>query len=177
VRRHALEDGVHRLNEGSLLERDSVWNTDDPAVVHDEVQHADVLREPAAGGLEASRDAGLLVERTLRGGSLAAVVALIAGHMMVDDNALAEFEPGDSLAAGHDGTRHLVAEDTWRRMGAVVDLLEIRTADSAGCDLDQKLSRPNFGNWNRLDAHVVDSAVDYGAHSGWELAGNIELRA
>ena len=54
------------------------------AVVDDEVHDADVLGKAAAGGLEARGDAGLLVERALRRGALAAVVALAAGNVVED---------------------------------------------------------------------------------------------
>ena len=53
-----------------------------PPLEATQVHHADVLGKAAAGGLEARRDAGLLVERTLRGGAFAAVVALAAGNVV-----------------------------------------------------------------------------------------------
>ena len=99
----AFENGVDRLDEGGLLEGDAVGNADHAAIGDDEVHDADVLGKAAAGGLEARRDAGLLVERALRGGSLAAVVALVAGDVVMHDNALAEFELCDAGAAADDG--------------------------------------------------------------------------
>jgi hypothetical protein len=63
----ALEDGVDGFNEGRLLEGNAVGDAHDAAVRDDEVHHADVLGKAAAGGLEARGDAGLLIERALRG--------------------------------------------------------------------------------------------------------------
>ena len=95
---HALEHGVHRLDEGRLLKGHAVGNAHHAAVGDDEVHHANVLGKAAAGGLEAGRDAGLLVERALRGRLLAAVVALAAGDVMEAHHALADCEAGDALA-------------------------------------------------------------------------------
>ncbi len=62
------------------------------------VHDADVLGKPAAGGLKARRDADLLIELALRRSLLAAVVALAAGHVMEDHDALANLEARDALA-------------------------------------------------------------------------------
>ena len=82
---YALEHGVHRLDEGGLLEWNAVGNAHHAAARGDEVHHADVLGKAAAGGLKAGGDAGLLVERALRGRAFAAVVALAAGNVVVKD--------------------------------------------------------------------------------------------
>ena len=165
----AFEHGLQRLNEGSLLEWHAVGNRDHAAVVDDEVHDADVLGKAAAGGLEAGRGAGLLVERALRGGVFAAVVALAAGNVMEAHDAIADGEFGDACADFGDDAGHLVAEDARRGVRAHVDFLEIGAADAAGGDLDEQFAGADARNGDGLKAHVVDAAVDDGAHGGGDL--------
>ncbi len=51
-----------------------------------------------------------------------------------------------------------------------MNLLQIRAADAAGGHLHQQFARPDLGHGHRLHAHVVDAAVDHGAHGGGNLA-------
>jgi len=93
-----------------LFVRDQIGDFDH-SLPHDPVHDADVLGEAAARGLKARGDAGLFVERALRGGSLAAVVALVAGNVMMDDDALTDAVGVYAFPDSDNGSRHLVTED------------------------------------------------------------------
>ena len=163
---YALEHGIEGLDEGGLLEGHIVGDANYAAVLHHEVHDADVLGKAAAGGLEAGRDAGLLVERALRGRLLAAVVALAAGNVMEGHHPVADGIAGDAGAGFDNRTGHLVAEDARCGVGAVVDFLKVSTADAAGGDLDEQFACADTRNGHGFHAHVVDAAVDNGAHGG-----------
>ena len=95
---------------------------------------------------------------------------------MVDDDALAAVEARDALADGDDGAGHLVAEDAGGGVGAGVDLFEVGSADAAGGDFDEQFAGADGGHGHGLDAHVVDAAVDYGAHGGGDPGGDMAFR-
>ena len=60
-------------------------------------------------------------------------------------------------------------------MGAGVDLFQVRSADAAGGNLDQQFAGADGGDGDRLDAHVVDAAIDYGAHGCGDSGGDRAL--
>ena len=160
----ALEHGVHRLNKCRLLKRHAVGNAHHAAVGHDEVHHANVLGKAAAGRLKASSCAGFLVERALRWRVLAAVVARAAGNVMEAHHTVAYGKVGDSRTHRGDYAGHFVAEDARRRVRAHVNLLEVGAANAAGGDLDQQFARPDARDRHGFKAHVVNAAIDHGAH-------------
>ncbi len=166
---HALQDGVHRLDKGRLLKRHAVGNPHHAAVGDNPVHHPNVLRKAAAGGLKAGRGAHFLVDRALRKGLLAAVVALSAGNVMVDHHPLANLKTGNALAHPHNGSRHLMAEDARRGVRAGMNFFEIRPADAAGSYLHQQFARPDGGHGHRFHAQVVHAAIDHGLHGGGNL--------
>ncbi len=120
---YALENSVDWLEKGSLLEWDAVGDGNDSATGGDPVHHANILREAAAGRLEASRYAYFFVEGALCWGSLAAIEALAAGYMMVNDNPLATVKPGYARADADNGARHFMTENAGGGVGAGVNLL------------------------------------------------------
>jgi len=97
----ALEDGVDRLDEGSLVEGDAVGDADDAAVADDPVHDADVLGEAAAGGFKACGNAGGLVDGALRVGLLAAVVTVAAIGKDGPSNAVPFFQRAPHSVAGY----------------------------------------------------------------------------
>ena len=172
----ALEHGVQRLDKCSLLEGHAVGDRNNAAVVDDEIHHANVLGEAAAGRLEAGRGAGLLIERALRRSVLAAVVALAAGNMMEAHDAVADSEFGDACADLGDHSGHFMTEDARRGVRAAVDFFEIGAADAAGGDLDEQLTGADARNGDRFEAHVVDAAVNDCAHGGGDLCIDLKFR-
>jgi hypothetical protein len=93
--------------------------------------------------------------------------------MMVNDNPLATVKPGYARADADNGARHFMTENAGGGVGAGVDLLQVRSADAAGGDLDQQFAGSDRGHGNRLDAHVVDAAIDYGAHGRGNPVGHV----
>ena len=82
------------LNEGGLLEGDIVRNRDHTAARGHPIHHANILREAAAGRFEASCNADFFIEGALSRGAFAAIEALAAGNVMVDDDAFASLGSG-----------------------------------------------------------------------------------
>ncbi len=165
----ALEHGHQRLDKSRLLKGHIVGDVHDAAVGDDEVHHADVLGKAAAGGLEARGGAGFLVERALRGRLLAAVVALAAGNVMEGHHAVADCKLRDACADRGDDSGHFVAEDARRGVRAHVNFFEIGAADAAGGDLDEQFAGSDARNRHGFNAHVVDAAIDHGAHGGGDF--------
>ncbi len=120
---YALEDGVDGLQECSLLEGNAVGNRHDTTAGGDPLHDADVLGKSAATGLKTGCRADFFIEWALRRSLLAAVVALAAWHVVVDDDTVAEAKFGHALAELDDGPGHLVAEDARGGVGAGVDFL------------------------------------------------------
>ena len=92
---------------------------------------------------------------------------------MVDDDAFASLEAGNALADSYDGAGHLMAKDAGGRVGAGVDFFEISAADTAGGNFNEQFAGADGGHGNGLDTHVVDAAVDYGAHSRGDPVGDV----
>ena len=83
---------------------------------------------------------------------------------------------GYAFAHGDDGAGHLVAEDARGGVRAVVDLLQIGSADAAGGDFDQQLAGADGRDRDGFDAHVVDAAIDHGAHGGGNPGVDMDLQ-
>ena len=95
---------------------------------------------------------------------------------MVYNYPLATAKARNPFAHRHNGPGHLMSENARRRVRARVNLLQISSADAARCDLYQQLSRTDPRHRDRLHAHVVDSAVDYGSHRAGNLCFDLALR-
>jgi sterol desaturase/sphingolipid hydroxylase (fatty acid hydroxylase superfamily) len=174
-----FEDGVHGLEHGAFLK--GVFGGDFHDAAQDEGHHADVFGKAAAGGFEASRDAGALVLRALGEGAVAAVMAIHARDVVMESDAIAEVENRGSGVGGrggalkraataadlHDGTGGFVAEDTRGRDGAVLDFLYISWADTAGGDFDEEFVAANARDGDSFGAEVVGAVVNGGAHHLW----------
>ncbi len=155
--------GIHRLDEGRLLERNLIRNLHQSAA-HDPIHHANVLREAATRRRKASGTADLLVHLALRERLLAAVETLATGDVMVGHHPIADCKAGDALANLRNCPRHLMSEDARSIVRTGVNLLQVGSADTAGVDLDQHLACANLGDGNRLDTYIVCAAIDGGAH-------------
>ena len=91
----------------------------------------------------------------MRVGLALAVEAGAAGNVVVQDHTLAfpkAIRPGPER---HHRPRDLVAEDAGWGQEALLDLLEVRTADAAGLDPDEHLARARLGARNLLHPKVV----------------------
>src|SRR5262249_9054268 len=135
---HGLEAGVDRLHEQSLVVADAVGDRDG-ARLHDPGRGFHELGVAAARGLEAPRGPVLLVGLALRVGVPAAVEARPAGHVVVDDDALALAEALDARTQAGHAARDLVAEDPWPGEEPLLDLLDVRAADAGGEDPPDEL--------------------------------------
>jgi len=119
----SFEDGVDGFEHGAFGKGILGWN------FHDAGQHerhdANVFGVTAAGGLEAGGDAGAFVSLALGEGVMPAKMAIEARDMMVQGDAVADFEAAreDARPAtdADDGAGGFVAEDARRRHGAVLD--------------------------------------------------------
>jgi len=171
---HALEAGIHRLDEGGLVERDPIGNPDDAAVADDPVHYADVFGESAAGGFESSRDAYAFVQRTLRVGVLAAVVTIPARHMVEDHHPITDGKVSHRRAGGDDGTCRFMAKNSRRRVRTRMNLLQIRPANAARGNPDQDFPRADLRHRNCFYTYIVNAAIHRRAHG---CRNCLELRA
>jgi len=138
----------------------------DEAAADDPGHDADVFGKPAAGGFKARGDADALVVVALGGGLVAAVVALAAGGVVEDHDAVANAKALDIDAGSSDDAGDFMPEDAGGRVGAGVDLLEVGAADTAGVDADEDFAAVDFRDGDGLDTDVVNASVDRGAHGG-----------
>ena len=138
LERHPLDSlhaGVHRFDKRSLLERDSLGNTH-RSLLDDPIHHANVVGESAARRLKSGRASDLLVGLALRESFVPAVVALAAGDVMEDDDAVTGSKPRNAGADGRNHSRSLVPKNAWSRMGPGGDLLQIGSANAAVADFN-----------------------------------------
>ena len=84
--------------------------------------------------------------------------------MMVQRNAVADFEFRDTLARADNGPRSFVAKDSRRRNGAKMDFLDIRWANAAHRDFHQQFVGPDPRHRNGLHAQVVSTPINDRAH-------------
>jgi hypothetical protein len=160
---HGLQAGVDGLHEAGLFGEDPVGHGDG-ATVHDPVEGLDVLREAAAGRLEAGGGAVALVARALRVGARPAEEARAAGHVVVDDHALALTKADDALPRARHPARDLVAEDPRPGQKALLDLLDVGPADAAGLHPDQQLAGTDLRHRDVLHRQTARRAIDGGLH-------------
>ena len=158
----AFEDGVDGFEQRAFDER--VLRRDFHDAWQAEGHDAHIFRVAAARWLEAGGDAGALVLRALREGSVAAGVAGHARDVMVQGHAFAEAEAAHARADLHDGAGGLVAEDARWRDGAVLDFLYVRRADAAHGHAHEQFVRADARHGDSLEAEVVGTAIDDGAH-------------
>ena len=156
--------GVHGLDKRRLFVGDVVGDAN-RALPNDPVHHPYVFGETAAGGLESGGAADFFVGGALGEGFVAAVVALAAGDVVEDDDAIARMEIGDAFTDDGDDTGSFVSEDAWGGVGSGMDFLEIGAAHAAGVDADEQFAGADAGDGNGFESDVVDAAVYGGEHS------------
>ena len=130
------------------------------------VHDADIFRETAAGRLKSGGAADFLVGGALGEGLVTAVVALAAGDVVEDYDAIAGRELTHSGANRRDHSRGFVAEDARSGMRSGGDLLQVGATDAAGMDPQQQLSGADLRDGNSFEADVVYSAVNRRQHGG-----------
>jgi hypothetical protein len=89
--------------------------------------------------------------------------------MVVGHHPISTAKARYSFADSDDSSSHLMAKDAGRRMRAGMDLLQIRSADAAGGNLDENFAGADGGDRHSFDPHVVDAAIHYGPHGGRNL--------
>src|ERR1019366_940652 len=112
---------------------------------------------------------GALVLGALGEGVMPAGMTPQARHMMMHRHALADPELPEARADADDGAGGFVAEDTGRRQGAILDLLDIRRADAADSDPDEQFARPDARHRHGFDPQVVRPAIHHRLHGLWYL--------
>jgi len=95
-----------------------------------------------------------------------AVVALAAGDVVENYDAIAGRELTHSGANRRDHSRGFMAEDARSGMRSGGDLLKVRATNPAGVNPQQQLSGADLRDGNSLKADVVYSAVNGRQHSG-----------
>src|ERR1700722_11014033 len=95
--------------------------------------------------------------------------------MMKAHYAVAGFEFLHACAHFHGGAGKLVAENLRWRDVAMLDFLDVRAADPAGCDAEQHFAFADFGDRDGFDDDAALAAVDAGAHvaqrADWSIRG------
>ena len=135
-----LEDGVDGFEHGAFGKGISGGNFHDAG--QDEGHDADVFGVAAARRLESGGDAGAFVSFALGEGVMPAKMAVQARHVMVQRDAVADFEAAREdarpTADSDDGAGGFVAEDARGRHGAVLDFFDVGGADAADGDFDEE---------------------------------------
>jgi hypothetical protein len=83
---------------------------------------------------------------------------------MVQGNAVADSEASRARAYVDDGAGGFVSEDARRRDGAVLDFFDVGGADTADGHFDEQFVRADARDGDGLDAEIVWTAIDGGAH-------------
>ena len=167
-----LEDGVDGFEQGAFEEGVGAWDLHHAGKA--EGQDADVLGVSSAGGFEAGRDAGALVGFALGEGAVPAEVAIQARHVMVQGHAFTDPKAPGCGTDLDDGATGFVPEDAGGWNGALLDLLDVGGAHTAGSDADKDLPRPDAGDVDLLEAKVVGAAVDDRLHGLRKHCGRVD---
>jgi hypothetical protein len=99
-------------------------------------------------------------------GAVAAKMAIQAWNMMVQRDAVAHFESllRAPCSEFHNRPGGFVSENARRLDGAVLDFFDVGRADAADGDFDEQFIRVDARDGHGLDAQVVHTAIDDGAH-------------
>jgi hypothetical protein len=169
-----LHASVHWLDKARLRERHSIRDAN-RALTDDPIHHPNILGKAATGGLEASRAAHFLVGLALGKSLVTAVEAFATWNVMEDDHSVSRLELADFHAHSGHYTGCFMSENARGRMRSARDFLEIRSADSAGVNLQQQFSRPNVRHWDGLHANIVHATINGSPHAAWDcLLGLVE---
>jgi hypothetical protein len=171
---YRFEDGVDRFEHRAFEEGVAVWDFYDAR--KDEGHDADVSGVTAAGGFEAGSDACAFVLFALGEGVMAASMALKAGDVVMERDAVADFEFSYFGADANDGSGGFVAEDARGRNGAVMDFFDVGRTDATDGDFDEEFARADFGDGQSLNAEVIRAAIDdrlHGFRDGDHVCGLI----
>src|SRR2546422_784267 len=125
---------------------------------------ADISSEAAAVGVEPSREAHFLVRRALREQFPLAIEAAAAGNVMKTDHAVAELPPLYAAACRNHGARNFMPEDLRGWHKAVLDFLDIGTADAAGGNPNQDLAIGNCWDGDLFHHDAPGATVHSRAH-------------
>jgi len=89
--------------------------------------------------------------------------------MMMQGNAIADFEFFDSCADFRDDASGFMTEDARRRDGCILDFFDVGRADSASGDFYEQFIGFDLWNGDGFDAKVVGAAIDDCEHLFWDL--------
>ena len=91
-------------------------------------------------------------------------MAFQAGDVMMQGDAIADFEFFDSRADFGDDAGSFMTENTRWRKGRVLDFFDVRGTDSAGGDFHQQFTRADAWDSDGFEAKIVWTAIHDGAH-------------
>ena len=160
---HSFVNRVDWFDEGGLFKSDTVGQGDH-AALGNPGHRFDVFSKAATVGRKASRETGGFVLLALGERAAFAVKAGATGNVMETHHAIAGLEFRHTRADGDDGAGKFVAEDLRRLDISLEDFLDVRAADAAGGDFDEKFAFTYFGHRDFFDANDFLFAVDTGAH-------------
>ena len=155
--------GIYWLDEGGFLE--AHLRRDGHHTALDDPRHrADIFSEASAVRVEPSRKAHFLVRRALREQFPVAIEAAAAGNVMKTDHAVAELPPLYAAAYRNHGARNFMPEDLRGWHKAVLDFLDIGTADAAGGNPNQDLAIGNCWDGDLFHHDAPGATVHSRAH-------------
>ena len=125
------------------------------AALDDPGHGAHVFGEAASIGIEARRQAHLLVARALREKAALAIKTVAAGNVVKTDHAVADFPAMHAASHGDHRSGNFVPENLGRRHEAVLYLFQVGAANAAGRHANQHFAVGNFRHGNVLRGHAA----------------------
>jgi hypothetical protein len=117
---------------------------------------SDVLGKSAAGRFEPGGGSSSFITIALSKRKMAARMALETRHVVMQSNPVSYPETAHSRACANNRSGRFVAKDARGGHSAILDLFDVRGADSTGGDLDQQLAWTDSRNRHTLDAQIVN---------------------
>src|SRR5438445_3787015 len=159
---HVLVNRVDWFDEGGFFKSDVVGQGDH-AALGNPGHRFDVFSKAATVGRETGRETGGLVLLALGERAAFAVKAGAARNVMEAHHAIARLEFRHTGADGDDGAGEFVAEDLRRLDISLENFLDVRAADAAGGDFDEKFAFTHFGDGDLFNEDNSLLAVNAGA--------------
>ena len=161
---NGLQAGIDGLDKSGFLKADIRRNPHHSSF-RDPVHHPDIFGKAASAGAEAAGHPHLLVSRALREKFLLAIETLAAGNVMESQHAVTRTPLANPVAHRLNRSGNFVSENLRRRQEAVLDLLDVRSADAAGPDAHQHFTGGNLRHRNFLRRHAALAAIDSSPHA------------
>src|ERR1700730_4378879 len=171
-----LQARVHRLDKCGFLQDDVRRQHEHPAL--DDPRHCpNILSEPAAIGVKSGRKPHSLVSGALREKSVLAIKAPTTGKVMKARYAIAGFEFRDARAHSDHRAGKLVTQDLRRSEEAVMNLLDISSANAARPHAEHNLTFAYFRDRHALDLDAPLAAIHASPHEASSLSFGVLLQS